>query len=57
LITTALEFAGYPVARNVGVVRLGLWLAMSREPLQTWFGGNIAVYTNFCKRTRAAMKN
>jgi uncharacterized protein YbjQ (UPF0145 family) len=57
LVTTALEFPGYRIARNIGIVR-GITVR-SRSlvgnvagAFQTLFGGNISIYTNLCERTR-----
>jgi uncharacterized protein YbjQ (UPF0145 family) len=58
LITTAVEFPGYRVTRNLGVVR-GI-VVRSRSivgnigaGLQTLFGGNITLYTELCEKARA----
>jgi len=57
LVTTALEFPGYRVTRNLGVVR-GI-VVRSRSivgtigaGLQTLFGGNITLYTELCEQAR-----
>jgi len=57
MVTTGLELPGYRVARNLGVVR-GI-VVRSRSVVgnfagafQTFFGGNITIYTNLCERTR-----
>jgi uncharacterized protein YbjQ (UPF0145 family) len=57
LITTAQEFAGYRVTRNLGVVR-GI-VVRSRSivgtigaSLQTLLGGNITLYTELCEKAR-----
>lgn len=56
-ITTALELEGYRIARHCGVVR-GI-VVRSRSAIgnfaasvQTFFGGNISVYTELCEQTR-----
>lgn len=58
LTTTAFEFPGYRVSKNLGVVR-GI-IVRSRSfignigaSLQTIVGGNITVYTSLCERTRS----
>jgi len=57
MITTAPELPGYRVTENIGIVR-GI-VVRSRSivgnivgGVQTFFGGNISVYTNLCERTR-----
>ena len=57
LITTAQEFPGYRITRNLGVVR-GI-IVRSRSivgnigaSLQTLFGGNITIYTELCGKAR-----
>jgi uncharacterized protein YbjQ (UPF0145 family) len=56
-VTTAQEFPGCRIVRNVGVVR-GI-VVRSRSivgnfaaGLQTIFGGNITIYTQLCERAR-----
>ncbi len=57
LVTTGLELSGYRIVRQVGIVRgivvrsrsvIGRFMA----GIQTFFGGNITVYTNLCERAR-----
>jgi uncharacterized protein YbjQ (UPF0145 family) len=57
LVTTALEFPGYRVARNIGVVR-GI-VVRSRNVfatigagIQTLVGGDITLFTELCEKTR-----
>lgn len=57
LITTALDLPGHRIARNLGVVR-GI-VVRSRSIIgnigagfQTFFGGNITIYTELCERAR-----
>jgi uncharacterized protein YbjQ (UPF0145 family) len=57
LVTTAFDFDGYRVARNLGVVR-GI-IVRSRSifgsigaGLQTIVGGNITLLTDLCEKTR-----
>lgn len=56
-ITTALELEGYRIARHCGVVR-GI-VVRSRSAIgnfaagiQTFFGGNISLYTELCEQAR-----
>ena len=56
-VTTALDFEGYRIAANRGVVR-GITVR-SRSvigtlgaTLQTLFGGNITLYSELCERAR-----
>jgi uncharacterized protein YbjQ (UPF0145 family) len=58
LVTTAFEFPGYRITRNLGMVR-GV-VVRSRSivgsifaGIQTLFGGNITVYTELCEKVRA----
>ena len=55
--TTAFELPGYRVVKTFGVVR-GI-VVRSRSiignfgaSIQTFFGGNISIYTTLCERTR-----
>lgn len=57
MVTTCLEFEGYRVARNLGIVR-GITVR-SRSVLgnigagvQAFFGGNITLYTELCEKAR-----
>jgi Uncharacterized conserved protein len=57
MVTTAFDFQGYHVAKNLGVVR-GITVR-SRSALgnfagsvQAFFGGNITVYTELCEHAR-----
>ena len=57
LITSALELPGYRIVRNLGVVR-GI-VVRSRNifgtlgaTLQTFFGGDITLFTQLCEKTR-----
>ena len=57
LTTTAFELPGYRITRSFGVVR-GL-IVRSRSVIgnfgagiQSFFGGNISIYTTLCERTR-----
>ena len=57
MVTTAFDFSGYRIVRNLGLVR-GLTVR-SRSivgnfaaGLQTLVGGNITVYTELCKHAR-----
>jgi len=57
MVTTAFDFEGYRVSRNLGVVR-GI-VVRSRSvfgtigaSLQTLVGGNITLLTNLCEKTR-----
>jgi uncharacterized protein YbjQ (UPF0145 family) len=57
MVTTALGFEGYRIAKNLGVVR-GITVR-SRSALgnvaggiQAFFGGNITVYTELCEHAR-----
>jgi uncharacterized protein YbjQ (UPF0145 family) len=57
LVTTALEFPGHRIVRNLGMVR-GI-VVRSRSvvgtigaSLQTLVGGNITLFTQLCERTR-----
>ena len=57
MVTTAFDFDGYRVAKNLGVVR-GI-VVRSRSvigtigaSLQTLVGGNITLLTNLCEKTR-----
>lgn len=56
-ITTAFTLDGYRIVRNLGVVR-GI-VVRSRSVvgnfaagIQTFFGGNITIYTSLCEKTR-----
>jgi uncharacterized protein YbjQ (UPF0145 family) len=58
MVTTAFDFEGYRVIRNLGVVR-GITVR-SRSVvgnmvggIQTIFGGNITVYTELCEHARS----
>lgn len=62
MVTTGLEITGYKIVRHIGVAR-GI-IVRSRSvignffaALQTFFGGNITVYTNLCERTRTEAYN
>jgi len=55
--TTAFELPGYRVVKSFGVVR-GI-IVRSRSvignlgaAIQSFFGGNISIYTSLCERTR-----
>jgi uncharacterized protein YbjQ (UPF0145 family) len=57
LTTTTFELPGYRVAKSFGVVR-GI-IVRSRSvignmgaSIQSFFGGNISLYTSLCERTR-----
>ncbi len=57
LTTTAFELPGFRTTRSHGVVR-GI-VVRSRSiignlgaGIQSWFGGNITIYTELCERTR-----
>ena len=57
MVTSALEFPGYRIVRNFGIVR-GI-IVRSRSvignfgaALQTLVGGNITILTNLCEKTR-----
>ena len=57
MVTSALEFPGYRIVRNFGIVR-GI-IVRSRSvignfgaALQTIVGGNITILTNLCEKTR-----
>ncbi len=57
MVTTGLEIAGCRIVGHVGVVR-GI-VVRSRSivgrffaAIQTFFGGNITVYTNLCEKAR-----
>jgi uncharacterized protein YbjQ (UPF0145 family) len=57
MITTALEIPGYRLSGNLGVVR-GI-VVRSRSivgnfgaSIQSFFGGNITLYTSLCERAR-----
>ncbi len=57
-VTTAFELAGHTVQHNLGVVR-GITVR-SRSvvgnigaSVQTFFGGNITIYTELCEQARA----
>jgi uncharacterized protein YbjQ (UPF0145 family) len=57
LVTTAFDFPGYRIVRNLGVVR-GI-VVRSRNvfgsigaSLQTIVGGNITLFTQLCEKTR-----
>lgn len=58
MVTTAFEFNGFRVAKNLGVVR-GITVR-SRSALgnlagsiQSFFGGNITIYTELCEHARS----
>jgi len=58
LTTTAFELPGYHIQQSLGVVR-GI-VVRSRSvignigaSIQSWFGGNITLYTDLCERARA----
>jgi len=58
MITTAFEFPGYTITKNLGVVR-GITVR-SRSiignifgGLQSLFGGNISIYSDLCKQARS----
>jgi uncharacterized protein YbjQ (UPF0145 family) len=58
MVTTAFDFEGYRIIRNLGVVR-GITVR-SRSVvgnmvggIQTIFGGNITVYTELCEHARS----
>jgi len=57
MVTTALDLPGYRVTRSLGVVR-GI-VVRSRSvvgnlgaAIQTFFGGNITLYTSMCEKAR-----
>ncbi len=57
MVTTAFDFEGYKVVKNLGIVR-GITVR-SRSivgtiggTLQTIFGGNISLFTELCEKTR-----
>jgi uncharacterized protein YbjQ (UPF0145 family) len=57
MVTTAFDFEGYRIIRNLGVIR-GITVR-SRSVLgnmvgglQTIFGGNITIYTELCEHAR-----
>ncbi|MDD5370154.1 MAG: YbjQ family protein [Anaerolineaceae bacterium] len=57
MVTTAFDFEGYRVAKNLGVVR-GVTVR-SRSvvgnfagSIQTIFGGNISIFTELCENAR-----
>lgn len=57
MTTTTFELEGYKVSKNLGIVR-GI-VVRSRSIVgniaagfQTFFGGNITVYTNLCEQAR-----
>jgi uncharacterized protein YbjQ (UPF0145 family) len=57
LTTTAFDLPGYRISRNYGVVR-GI-IVRSRSivgnlgaSIQSFFGGNISLYTSMCERAR-----
>lgn len=57
MVTTAFDFDGYKIVKNLGVVR-GITVR-SRSifgtiggTLQTLFGGNITLFTELCEKTR-----
>ena len=56
-ITTAFDLPGYRIARNLGVVR-GITvrsrsvLGNMAGSIQSFFGGNITVYTELCEHAR-----
>jgi uncharacterized protein YbjQ (UPF0145 family) len=58
LVATTNDLAGHRIVRNLAVVRgivvrsrsiVGNFGAM----IQSWFGGNITLYTSLCERARA----
>jgi uncharacterized protein YbjQ (UPF0145 family) len=57
-VTTAFNFEGYKVTRNLGVVR-GItvrsrsMLGNLAGSIQTIFGGNISIYTELCEHARS----
>ncbi len=58
MVTTGFEFAGYRIVRYLGVVR-GITVR-SRSVLgnmvggiQSFFGGNITIYTELCEHARS----
>jgi uncharacterized protein YbjQ (UPF0145 family) len=58
LVTTSFDLPGHRIAKNLGVVR-GI-VVRSRSivgnigaAIQTFFGGNITLYTELCERARA----
>ncbi|MDE2092173.1 MAG: YbjQ family protein [Gammaproteobacteria bacterium] len=57
MTTTALEFSGYRITRNLGVVR-GITVRSRNVfgtiggALQTLFGGNISLFSALCEKTR-----
>ncbi len=57
-VTTAFDFEGYKITRNLGVVR-GItvrsrsMLGNIAGSIQTIFGGNISIYTELCEHARA----
>jgi uncharacterized protein YbjQ (UPF0145 family) len=57
MVTTAFDFDGYKIVKNLGIVR-GI-IVRSRSlfgtlggTLQTIFGGNISLFTELCEKTR-----
>ncbi len=62
LVTTAFELPGYRITTNMGLVR-GI-VVRSRSivgnfgaAIQTFFGGNITIYTRLCEQARADAYN
>ena len=62
MVTTAFDFEGYRVAKNLGVIR-GITVR-SRSVvgnfvggLQTLLGGNITIYTELCEHARGEAFN
>ena len=58
LVTTGLEIPGHPITKSFGLVR-GI-VVRSRSvignfgaSIQTFFGGNITIYTKLCEQARA----
>lgn len=58
MITTALDLPGYKIVRNQGIAR-GI-IVRSRSAVgsllgtvQSFFGGNITIYTQLCEQARA----
>ena len=58
MVTTAFEFEGHRIAKNLGVVR-GITvrsrsvLGNAVGSIQAIFGGNITIYTELCEHARA----
>ena len=58
MITTALEFPGYTITKNLGVVR-GITVRFRSiignifGGLQSLFGGNVSIYSDLCEQARS----